>query len=153
MVVFWGWSFSWYSYTIYIFVDRNSNKRVVSFWCSFVEAFSVSSFLSIVTRMKWLYFEDLSQSLVGFFTIEYFCFFENLFVRSTEVNFCSESRKTVRFNQVSALQCPLYRGKFICICFQKTKSSDALVFTVRIVKGQTNKWAYLELKIRQQKSV
>ena len=59
-------------------------------------------------------YSDIKSTFLN--TIEYFCFFENLFVRSTEVNFCSGSRKTVRFNQVSALQCPLYRGKFMCIC-------------------------------------
>ena len=40
----------------------------------------------------------------------YFFFVQDLTVRFMEVHFFPGSEKSVRFNQVSALQCPLYGG-------------------------------------------
>ena len=41
---------------------------------------------------------------------EYFFFVQDQTVRFMEVHFFPGSEKSVRFNQVSALQCPLYEG-------------------------------------------
>jgi hypothetical protein len=41
---------------------------------------------------------------------EYFFFVQDLTVRFMEVHFFPGSEKCVRFNQVSALHCPLYGG-------------------------------------------
>ena len=41
---------------------------------------------------------------------EYFFFVQDLTVRFMEVHFFPGTEKSVRFNQVSALQCPLYGG-------------------------------------------
>ena len=46
---------------------------------------------------------------------EYFSFGQDLNVRFMEVHFFPGSEKSVRFNQVSALQCPLYGGDSMCV--------------------------------------
>ena len=46
---------------------------------------------------------------------EYFFFVQDLTVRFMEVHFFPGSEKSVRFNQVSALQCPLYGGDSMCV--------------------------------------
>ena len=47
--------------------------------------------------------------------VVFFLFSKNLIVRFMEVYFFSGSKKSVRLNQVSALECPLYRGYFMCV--------------------------------------
>ena len=59
-------------------------------------------------QVKWMYFATKTR-------FHYFLTTQNLSVRFMEVYIFSGSKESVHFNQVSALQCPLYKGYFMCV--------------------------------------